>query len=300
MSSIPSSSLRKRLTPLSLGCVTFGREIDEPTSFAMMDHAWAKGIRHFDTAAAYAAGASERVVGAWFASRRPEAGAIVVATKILPPYSPGGIETAIRASAERLGTAPLDLLYLHRWDETAAVPETLQALDQLIRDGRVKALGVSNTPAPQLARLIDLQKSLGLTPISAVQNNNNIAVRDVDDALRQVCRSHDVAIVTYSPLGAGYLTGKYRTGVPAGTRFDVIPGHQKIYFTPEAQRRLDHLEAVAARTGRSQTQLALAWATHRPDVTTVLVGGRSPAQIDQAFEALALNDAALLSELDCE
>ena len=291
--------LRRRLTPIGLGCVTFGREIDQAASFAMMDHAWARGIRMFDTAATYAEGASERMVGAWFAARRPAAGSIVVATKILPPYTAGGVEATVRASMERLAPAPLDVLYLHRWDETAAAPETLACLDELVRGGRVRALGMSNVDAACLRRLIDLQRAAGFAPFSILQNNNNVAVRGVDALLREACREHGVAIVTYSPLGAGFLTGKYRAGVAAGTRFAVIPGHQRVYFHPESLRRLDRLEAIAARTGLSQTQLAVAWALHQPEVATVLIGGRSPAQMEQAFTAQSLNDPALWHELDC-
>ena len=292
-----TTDLRSRLTPLGLGCVTFGREIDEATSFQMMDHAVEKGIRHFDTAAAYAAGASEKVVGAWFASRRPAPGSIVVATKFLPPYSAASIEEAVRASMERLGSASIDLMYLHRWHDSAAAPETLAAFDRLASDGRVKALGMSNTNAEQLGRMIDAQRALGFAPVSAIQNNNNVAVRDVDEPLRALTHAHNMAVITYSPLGAGFLTGKYRTGVPAGTRFDVIPGHQQVYFHEQGRRRLARLEALADRTGLPQAHLAIAWAMRRPGTATVLIGGRSTAQIDQAFTAQSI-DPAIVRELD--
>ena len=294
----PTQALR--FSRIGLGCVTFGREIDQTAAFAMMDHAFARGITHFDTAAAYGAGESERAVGAWLDARKPAPGTITVATKILPPYEPSIIQETVKQSRERLGAHGIDLLYMHRWDPTAASPAALQALDALVGDETVRALGISNVDATQLGGLIALQSSLGLAPFRAVQNNQNFAVRGVDGPLREICAAHDIAIVTYSPLGAGFLTGKHRQGVSAGSRFEIIPGHERVYFHAAAWRRLDHLERIATRTGRSQTQLALAWALRQPGIASVLVGGRSPDHIDQAFAALALDDPAALAALDAE
>lgn len=269
------------LSRIGLGCVTFGREIDEAASFALLDHALARGIAHFDTAAAYGGGASETILGKWIASRKPAN--VTVATKILPPYD----RIDITESMRRLRIEQIDLLYLHRWHETAS--HSAAELQALLRSGRVKALGVSNFSAPQL-RAFDL-------PVSAVQNNHNLAVSDVTDSLREHCAAHDMAIVTYSPLGAGFLTGKHRNGVQAGSRFEIIPGHQQVYFHEVANQRLARLEAVAKRSGYSQAHLALAWALHQPGIACTLIGGRRPTHIDQAFAALACDDPALLGEL---
>ncbi len=266
----------------------------------MMDHARARGVTVFDTAAAYANGASERVVGAWLASRRPDPESLVVATKLLPPYSPETITASVAASLERLGRPSVDLLFLHRWDETAETPAALMALDSLVRSGKVRALGGSNFTAEQLARTLHLQGDLGATPLSTLQNNHNLAVRGVDAELKRICVAAGIAIMTFSPLGAGFLTSKHRAGVQPGSRFDLLPGHQKIYFQDQAYRRLARLEAVAARSGRSQVELALAWALHQPQIDTVLIGGRTPAHLDQAFAALAVNEPALMAELEGE
>ncbi len=286
------------VSPLCLGGSTFGREIDQAAAFALMDHAVARGITLFDTAATYTAGASEQIVGAWLASRRPAAGTLTVATKIYPPFTPEAIDAAVAASAARLGVATIDLLYLHKWDAAAETPAALGELERLVRSGRVRSLGVSNFTAAQLSTVLALQQQSGLAPFRALQNVNNLAVSDVAPTVRDLCAAREVAIITYSPLGAGFLTGKHRAGVQPGSRFDVAPGHQAIYFKPGPEGRLDRLAAVAARTGHSMAQLALAWAMHRPGVTSVLVGGRTPVHLDQAFAALALNEPALFAELE--
>lgn len=262
---------------VGLGCVTFGREIDEAASFALLDHAFARGVTHFDTASAYGGGASETILGKWLASRKPLG--ITIATKILPPYD----RIDITPSLKRLGVEDLDLLYLHQWHETA--PQAAAALENL----PVKQLGASNFTVEQL-RSFD-------APVRCIQNNHNLAVSDVTEALRGYCAAHGIAIVTYSPLGAGFLTGKHRNGVQAGSRFAIIPGHQQIYFHDAAYQRLARLEAAARRTGHSQAHLALAWALYQPGIDTVLIGGRTPAHLDQAFAALEFDDPALLAGL---
>ena len=288
------------LSPICLGGSTFGREINQAACFALMDHAQTKAITLIDTAATYTAGLSEQIVGAWLVSRRPKAGSLMVATKIYPPFTADAIDLAVAASARRLGVEVIDLLYLHKWDPGAETPETLKALDGLLQAGRVRSLGVSNFNAIQLRRVLDLQTVLGLTTFRVLQNASNLAVRDVDAPLRELCSTRGVAIITYSPLGAGFLTGKHRGGVEPGSRFDVAPGHQGVYFNPLCEQRLARLAQVADRKGQVMTQLALAWSLHFPGVASVLVGGRTPSHLDQAFATLALNDPALFAELEAE
>ena len=286
------------LSPICLGGSTFGRENDEPVAFTLMDYAVSRGITLIDTAATYSNGASERIIGAWRASRRPAAGQLIIATKIYPPYTPAAIDEGVAASAQRLGVETIDVLYLHKWDAGAGTPAALSALHDLLLAGRVRALGVSNFTAEQLGVVLALQARLGLTPFRILQNNHNLAVREIDQPLRQLCAAHGMAIVTYSPLGGGFLTGKHRGGVQPGSRFDVAPGHQGIYFQPGPERRLAALAALSTRTGHAMPLLALAWALHQPGIASVLIGGRSPAQLDQAFAALQLNEPALFAELD--
>lgn len=288
--------LARQLGRIGLGCATFGREIDADTALAVMDHAFAHGISHFDTAAAYSAGGSERVVGAWLTARRP-ANPPLIATKIKPPYTPEAMLRAVTESRERLGIETIDLLYLHQWSEQLPTVECLAALDGFIRRGEVRSLGASNLTADQLNRLLDLQRAHAFTRLGALQNNHNFAVREVDDALRAICARESIALVTYSPLGAGFLTGKHKAGVAPGSRFEILPGHQNIYFTPLAWQRLARLETVARHTGQSLPTLALTWALNQPGTASVLVGGRSIAQVTQALHALSLGRPAWLDDL---
>lgn len=269
------------VSQIGLGCVTLGREIDEAASYVLLDHALSRGVRLFDTAAAYGQGASESILGRWLASRRPRG--ITIATKIFPPYD----RIDVAASMARLGVDQIDLLYLHQWH--GSVPAARAALDDLLCSGRVKALGLSNVTLDQL-------RAAG-PRFSVVQNNHNLAVSDVSDALREHCAAHGIAIITYSPLGAGFLTGKHHHGVQSGSRFDLVPGHRDVYFHSGSYRRLATLESVCARAGHPQVHLALAWALHQPGIDCVLVGGRTPAHLDQAFTALNLDDPALFAEL---
>jgi aryl-alcohol dehydrogenase-like predicted oxidoreductase len=266
---------------IGLGCVTFGREIDKAASFTIMDYAVANGINFFDTASAYGNGASEEIVGEWLAARKSK---IVVATKILPPYDRSTISKSVDECRRRLRIDTIDLLFLHSWHEDVLTDETLSALDDVIKSGAAKELGASNFSPEQLDKAAALQKIFCFA-----QNNNNYAVREFNDQFQQICERHKVDMVSYSPLGAGFLTGKHTNGVISGSRFEVAPAHQKIYFTEEAQSRLQHLQSVAEKTSYTSAQLALAWAFHQP-VAKVLCGARTIDHIDQALAAMRLND----------
>ncbi len=279
------------------GSATFGREVGEAEAAALLDHAFARGLRHLDTAAAYSAGRAEEIVGRWLAARGAR-GEVTLATKIPPPYATGALDDAVAASLRRLGVGRVDILYLHRWDATAGTDGTLAALDAWVRRGAVGALGASNVPAAALLAAVARQRALGLAPFRWVQSNQNYAVRDLPAPDRAACRAAGLSIAGFSPLGAGFLTGKHAAGVVAGSRFAVAPAHQPIYFTPAGEARLAALRAAAARHGVPTAALALAWAATRPDTDVVLLGARHPAHLDQAFAARATVPAAALAELD--
>lgn len=292
------SHIHKSFSTIGLGCVTFGREIDRQTSFSLMDYAIENGLSFFDTAAAYGNGASEKIIGSWIADRRSISDSLLIATKILPPYTPEKIVESVDQSLERLGTEAIDLLYLHRWDDTIEDIESLRTLNDLIKNGKIKMLGASNFNAGQLERSIQLQENNGFDLFKTIQNNNNFAVRDINEEMIKISVDHDMSIVTYSPLGAGFLTGKYNNGVADNTRFALIKGHQDIYFNTSSLQRLNRLQRISALTGYSTSHLALVWALHQPYTTSVLVGGRSIEQLKQVFPALSFYDPDIFNELE--
>lgn len=288
----------KEISFLGLGCVTFGREIDKNVSFELMDYAFQHGITFFDTAAVYGSGTSEMIVGEWLNRCNQHSEKIAVATKILPPYNRENIERSVDESLHRMRRDMIDLLYLHRWDASFESDQSAASLDRVVRNGKVKALGASNFSAGQLLHAVSRQCRNDLVKFQFAQNNHNLAVSEIGSELKEVCSSNGISLISYSPLGAGFLSGKYQHGLEPGSRFQVVPGHQSIYFNETAHRRLIKLLEVAARTGLTPAHLALAWAFHQPDIASVLVGARSTKHLEQAFSALAFDDPGIFAELE--
>ncbi len=273
-----------KISRISLGCVTFGREIGREESFAIMDYALEKGMNYFDTAEAYGNGASEMIIGSWLKERNTRS-KIYLGTKILPPYSPEKIIQSCENSLERMQISEIDLFQLHAFHETALNPKVLLAFDKLIKDGKVRYPGVSNFSQEQLTGFLKMQKELGLNQICSLQNNHNLAIQNLGTQTLEFCRQEGIGSISFSPLGAGFLTGKYKSSIPKGARFNLQPGHQGLYFNRDGAMALEKLEAASAETGISKVELALAWVLNNPDITTTLVGGRRISHIDQAFAA---------------
>lgn len=278
------------VSSIGMGCVTFGREIDEQTSFEVLDRAVERGINLFDSAAAYAAGASESVLGRWMADRGCR-DRIVLATKVNGTLTRNHILRSAEDSLKRLRTDRIDLFQLHHGVEDAPLDEALGALNDLVAAGKVRSIGCSNWRSWQLAKALIHAAHDGGQAIQSIQPPYNLAQRDIEADLLPLCADRNIGVISYSPLAAGFLSGKYRRGqdIPKGSRFDVIPEHQPIYFTDHGYEVLEKLETLARETGRSMIQLALAWALTRTNVTSVLIGARNVAHVDQAFDALEMS-----------
>jgi aryl-alcohol dehydrogenase-like predicted oxidoreductase len=283
------------VSSIGLGCVTFGREADEAASFAVMDRALERGINLLDTAEAYGEGLSEEIVGRWLADRRARE-RIVLATKVRTPLDRARVLASAEASLRRLQVETIDLFQLHNWDGNVPLEETLEALDALVRQGKARAIGCSNFAAWQLCKALWRQEVHGWPAMASVQPNYNLVVRDIERELLPLCADQQVGVISYSPLGGGFLTGKYREGgdMPKGTRLDIVPQMQPIYFHATGFRILEGLRARAAELGTTIPLLALAWAMTEPRITSVLIGARTPAQVDQALAADALGMSAEL------
>jgi len=298
-----------QVSSIGLGCVTFGREIDEATSVLLCDHAVARGINFFDTADAYNYGASEAILGRWM-HQRGNRSQIILSTKVGGGTNrddptdtgcrPERILRNIELSLQRLQTDYIDLYMVHRWDAGVPLQETLSAMDQVVRQGKARYVGCSNYMAWQLCKALWIADKKGWASYQAIQNVYNLARPDIEREVVPLCKDQQVGVVTYSPLGAGFLTGKYRRGgaVPQGARFEVVPGHQSLYFDDVRWGVMEGLRARSEKLGVPMAQLAMAWALSQPAVTSVLVGARNVGQIDNAFEAQAMHmSGALRQEL---
>ncbi len=289
------------MSKIGLGCVTFGREIDKETSFSLMDYAFEKGIRFWDTAAVYGNGASESIIGQWLKNNQSVQKEITISTKILPPYNEKSLQEILTQSLHRLNLEQVDILYLHNWHETAVIPPVLKKITDLIRYGLVRKFGLSNFNLDQLKKVSASCEHTGQEKPKYIQNNHNVSVSDLTPEMIRLCREHEIDIVTYSPLGAGFLTGKHVAGVAKGSRFDRMPAHQQVYFTEQSMNHLQILLDLSRQCGITSTELALSWAFNQPFVSKVLIGVRRKEHIDQALAAMHSTDARIsgcLNELN--
>ncbi len=285
------------ISSIGSGCATFGREIDEVTSFAVLDHALERGINLIDTAEAYSAGGSEEVVGRWLNNRGARE-QIVLATKVSGSLSRQRILSSAEASLRRLQTDRIDLFQLHVWDPNVPLEETLEALHTLVERGLARYVGCSNYAAWQLCKALWRQDVNDWARFESVQPNYSLVVREIEKELLPLCADQHVGVITYSPLGGGFLTGKYRQGggVPSGTRMDVVPAMQEIYFHEAGFEIMERLRAKGKELGVSMAHLALAWVLGQPGITSVLVGARTPDHVDQALHAEAMGMSAELRD----
>lgn len=294
-----------RVSPLCLGTMMFGEATPEKESLAIIDAALDRGINFLDTADKYGSGASERAVGKALEGRRAE---IVLATKVglqvdgRGPNAAGSgrkhIREALEASLRRLGTDYVDLYYLHAWDEATPLEESLAALDDLVRAGKVLYVGVSNFRAWQVAVASGLQDLRGWDRLAAVQPLYNLANRDAEVELLPLCGARGLGVVSYSPLARGVLTGKYRSDVepPPGSR--AARGNVRLLQTeyrPDNFVLAERVARLAGQVGCTASQLALAWVMANRLVTAPILG---PRTLEQLHDNLGALDVRLTPELE--
>ena len=259
---------------VGLGCNNFGRRLDRTATRAVIDAALDAGVTFLDTADVYGSGDSERFIGDALAGRRQR---VVLTTKFGQDDSipgPGGsrehLRRAIDASLERLRTDVVDLYLYHRPDGVTPIAETLGAMQELVDEGRVRWLGLSNVDAGQLRAAA----GSGVT-IVAVQNRYSLVHRVDDAEVLPLCRELGIGYVPYFPLASGLLTGKYRRGepAPAGTRLAGRPIEDREFDAVEA------LESVAAQDGRTLLELAIGGLASTDGIASVIAGATSPEQV---------------------
>jgi aryl-alcohol dehydrogenase-like predicted oxidoreductase len=294
------------LSRLGLGCGNFGGIGSAPAHFgageseeeavALLDAAVAIGINFLDTADAYGGGRSETWIGRWRAAR---AAGVLLSTKVYhsvegDPADRGlagdRIRRQIDGSLSRLGVERVDMYLIHEPDPQTPLEETLRALDELVRAGKVGAIGASNVDGDWLEEALSIVQRERLAPIGWVQNSYSLLDRGAEREVLPLCAEHGLGFTPFGPLSGGWLTGKYRRDQarPAGSRMTLRPGPYKHLDREEVYRGLDAFAEAAAGRGVDSAALAIAWVLSHPDVTAVIVGPRNPRQLEPARTALAL------------
>lgn len=267
---------------VGLGCNNFGRRVDLDGTRAVVDAALNEGVSFFDTADIYGRGQSEELLGQVLAGRREQ---VVLATKFGmdmgdgkgPRGSRDYIRQAVEGSLGRLRTDVIDLYWYHQPDGETPIGETLEALDELVRGGVVRAIGASNFTAEQLEEADSVARERGLARFAAVQNEYSLLVREAERDVLPACERLGLGFVPYFPLASGLLTGKYRRGEagPEGAR---LSGREEI-ATPAQFDLLDAIERYARERGLSVLQVAIGGLVARPAVSSVIAGATRPEQV---------------------
>ncbi|MDR7544178.1 MAG: aldo/keto reductase [Armatimonadota bacterium] len=284
-----------QVSVLGLGCNTFGRFVDADGAARIVHAALDLGMTFFDTADVYGGGRSEEFLGKALTGRRDRA---VVATKVGWALGDGpnqaGVSRArlvagIEASLRRLQMDYVDLLQIHRWDQETPLEESLGALDDLVRQGKVRYIGCSNFAAWQLVWSLWLSERRGWSRFVTVQPEYSLLVREIERELIPACQAFGVGVIPYYPLAAGVLTGKYRQGEPApvGTRGYGSEQFQRRFLTRRNLTLVEALDGWARARGHSVAELAIAWLLARPMVCTVIAGATRPEQVEANAKATA-------------
>ena len=287
------------VSELCLGTMTFGGEgffaymgqVKQDEADALLRAAVDSGVNFIDTANVYSQGVSEQITGQAIKNVGLKREDVVLATKVMGPMgeglnsrgnSRGHIMDQVKASLTRLGTDHIDLYQIHGFDAATPIEETVRALDDLVRQGHVRYVGVSNWAAWQIAKALGIAERLGMERFQSVQSYYTIAGRDLERELVPMMNSEGLGLMVWSPLAGGYLSGKYRGGEGEGRRatrpfppVDAVRG----------DKVLDAMEPIAKAHGVSVAQIAIAWLLHQPHVTSVIVGAKRKDQLDDNLAA---------------
>ncbi len=299
------------IPPLVFGGNVFGWSADEATSFRLLDQLAEAGLTAIDTADMYSVwapghqgGESETIIGKWLAARGGR-DKVVIMTKVgmeMPDgkgLSAAWIKTSVERSLKRLQTDVIDLYQAHRDDEATPLEETLSAFADLIKAGKVRAIGASNYSAARLAEALKVSKALGLPRYESLQPHYNLVERPLfEGALEDLCLSEKLGVIPYFSLAAGFLTGKYRSAADLGKSAVRGQGVAK-YLEGRGPKVLAALDAIAGETGASQAQVALAWLIARPSITAPIASASRPEQMGDLIKACALSlSKAQIATLD--
>jgi len=282
-----------KVSRASFGTMPFGKQADQATSTRMVDQCLNAGINFFDTANMYNLGRAEEVLGQALGARRSR---VVLASKVRyrmgdapddAGLSRAAIRKALEASLKRLGTDYLDLYYLHWPDYDTPVEETLEAMNEAVRSGKVRYPAISNYAAWQVAEIFCIAEKQGYRPPYVSQPMYNLLARGIEDEYIPFARRFGVSLVVYNPLAGGLLTGKHsrEQGPIAGTRFDSNQLYMGRYWHDDYFAAVNELRAIAADAGKTLVELALQWLLGQEQVDSVILGASRPEQLAENLKA---------------
>jgi aryl-alcohol dehydrogenase-like predicted oxidoreductase len=293
METRPLGQTPLNVSRIALGTMTFGKQVDERVAASMIDACLERGVNFIDTANVYNAGASEAMLGRLLRGRRDK---VVLATKVgikvgEQPHDVGlsrrAIHHQIEESLRRLQTDYVDVYYLHQPDAATLLEETLAAVDELVRQGKVRTVGASNYAAWQVCRMRWLADANEYQPLALTQPMYNLLARGIEPEFLPMCRALNVSTIVYNPMAGGLLTGKHAAdkAPPAGTRFDGNAVYQDRYWHRENFEAVSRLSAAARDEGRSLVSLALCWLLYHTPVDCIIVGASSLDQLTENVDA---------------
>ena len=296
-----------KVSPLCLGTMQFGWTADEKTSFEVLDAAYDAGINFIDTADIYSrwidgnpGGVAESIIGKWLRKNPEKRTQVILATKVRGRMGEGPndeglsrkhIFSAVEQSLKRLGTDYIDLYQIHWPDESTPIEETLRALDDLIRDGRVLYIGCSNYSAWRLMESLWTSDRCRLTSFISLQPHYNLIHRDeFERELEDVCLNYGKGVIPYSPLAGGFLTGKYAgdKSPPEGSRGATSDRIQAYLMDPHSLSTLEIVKQIALERKKSPSQVALRWLISRPAVVSAIIGPRDLEQLEDNIGCLSV------------
>jgi len=297
-----------RVSAVGLGCNNFGQRIDLEASRKVIHKAIDLGITLFDTADIYSnMGGSENVLGAVLGDRRKD---IVLATKYSKPMAEDGtkqgasrryIMSAVEASLTRLKTDYVDLYQQHDFDPLTPIEETMRALDDLVRQGKVRYIGNSNFPAWRIAEAEMVARQMNVSRFVSCQDEYSLVMRDIEKDLLPAAAEYKLGLLPFFPLASGLLTGKYKKGeaAPGDTRFGKMPRLRDRYVTPRNEDIVDKLQAFTEKSGHTMLELAFSWLASRPQVSSVIAGATRVEQVEQNVKAIGwVLSAEEIAEID--
>ncbi|MDO9245537.1 MAG: aldo/keto reductase [Phenylobacterium sp.] len=315
------------VSKICMGTMTFGSQVDEAESHRILDKSLEAGINFFDAAENYPvppseewAGRTEEIVGRWLKTKRRDE--VILATKVCGPshgwikgaqragmtaLDRHNITRAVEASLKRLGPDYIDLYQTHWPDHGVAYDETMETLDELIREGKVRTIGCSNETTWGLMKSVATSERLGVARYQTIQNNFSLNNRRFEDELAQACRQEGVSLIPFSPLAGGVLSGKYQGGAtPEGARFSryiALGGRQAVmaqrFVNEKSLASTERFAAVAAEAGMSPVTLATAWSKQHDFVASTIVGVSKEEQLPDIFAAADVTlSAEVLSKID--